>query len=196
MALTETGERRADLKTQLIERMHDPIQLRIAVIGAVLLIGYCGVYMPLDAQIASTKQRFDREQKLSELAASVEELEKQCRTFAKRIPQPAENKEWLWIQYMQEGIRLFPVKLSTLECRPPTKIGPYPVAVLRIELEGSYFALDQFLRWLESNPRLLRADDIEIAVAAIDPKAVGKGEAKTEDKNNMVIRLTVLGLAS
>ena len=100
---------------------------------------------------------------MAELADSLEQLQAQCSSFAKRLPQQADSKEWM--QYMHEGIRGFPLKLSKLDCLTPKQIGPYQAVVLTIELEGSFFDLDQFLRWLESNPRLLRVDDISIALA-------------------------------
>ena len=95
MAQTETGERRAGLKTQLIERLHDPLQLRILVIGVLLLVGYMGVYTPLSEQIAATTQKIRKEQKLAELANDLEQLQTQCNSFAKRLPQQADSKEWM-----------------------------------------------------------------------------------------------------
>jgi len=191
MAPTETGERRADLKTRLLERLYDPLQLRIFLIGAVLLAGYAGVYAPLTAQIAETTTKLRREQKMAELADSLEQLQARCGSFAKRIPQQADSKEWL--QYMHEGIRRFPLKLTKLDCLTPRRVGPYRAVVLTIALEGSFFDLDQFLRWLESNPRLLRVDDINIALANGDTRGNKGGSA---NKNDMMMQLTVLGLGS
>jgi Tfp pilus assembly protein PilO len=177
-----TEERRASLKAKLLERLHDPLQLRIVVIGAVLLAGYGGVYLPLAARVDETTRRIARERTMAELAAGIEQLQAQCRDFAKRLPQHADGKEWM--QYMHEGIRRFPLKLSKLDCLASQQIGPYKAIVLQIELVGSFFDLDQFLRWLESNPRLFRADDITIAP--------GKGK---DNKDGMMMKLTVLGMA-
>ncbi len=189
MASTETGERRTDLKSQLLERLHDPLQLRILLIGVVLLAGYVGIYEPLSAQIAETKSNIGRERKRAELAAGLEQLQMRCDSFAKRIPQQADSKEWVWIQYMRKGIRRFPLKLTRLDCLTPVQVGPYRATVLMIGLEGSFFDLDQFLRWLESNPRLLRVDDISIALADGGTESVG-------NKDNMIMQLTVLGLGN
>ena len=191
MAPTETGERRADLKAQLLGRLHDPLQLRILLIGAVLLAGYAGVYTPLTAQIAETTTKLGRERKMAELANSLEQLQARCGSFAKRIPQQADSKEWL--QYMHEGIRRFPLKPTKLDCLTPRQVGPYRAVVLTIALEGSFFDLDQFLRWLETNPRLLRVDEINIALAKSKEMSKQKGE---ENKDDMVMQLTVLGMAN
>jgi Tfp pilus assembly protein PilO len=190
MASTETGERRADLKAQLLERLHDPLQLRILVIGVVLFVGYAAVYAPLVAQIAEMQNRLSREQKKAELAANLEQLQARCNRFAKRIPQQADSREWL--QYMHEGIRRFPLRPTKLDCLTPRQVGPYRAAVLTITLEGSFFDLDQFLRWLESNPRLLRVDDISIAVASHS----GKDKTGVAEKDDMIMQLTVLGLGT
>jgi Tfp pilus assembly protein PilO len=178
----ETEERRASLKAKLLERLHDPLQLRIVVMGVVLLAGYGGVYMPLAARIGEKTQRITGERKLAELAEGVEQLQAQCRGFAKRLPQNTDGKEWM--QYVHEGIRRFPLKLSKLDCPASKQIGPYKAIILQIELEGSFFDVDRFLCWLESNPRLFRADDITIAP--------GKGK---DNKDSMMMKLTVLGMA-
>ena len=182
MVPTESGERRANLKGILLERLHDPLQLRILVIGTIVLAGYAGVYTPLSDQIAAASQKIGRERKLAELANDLEQLQAQCNSFAKRLPQQADSKEWM--QYVLEGIRGFPLKLSKLDSLPPQRVGPCLVVALKIELEGSYYELDQFLRWLESNPRLFRADEISIGLA--------KGK---DNRDNMIMQLTALGMA-
>ncbi len=89
-----TDERRADLKSSLLERLHDPLQLRICVVAVVLLAGYFGVYVPLNGQITETTQKLDRDRKMLELAGSVERLQKQFHQFENRVPQQTDSKEW------------------------------------------------------------------------------------------------------
>ena len=179
MTATDSGDRRASLKAGLLERLHDPLQLRICVIAVVLLVGYGAVYQPLSDKIDETNRKLDRDKKLLDLAGSIEQLQEQYRCFEGRLPQQVDAKEW--VQYVLEGIRRLPLKMSKFDCRPPQQLGPYQVVVLQIELEGSFFDLDKFLRWLESNQRLLRADDVTMAPA--------RG-----NKGNMVMRITVLGM--
>ncbi|MGD0897141.1 MAG: type 4a pilus biogenesis protein PilO [Thermoguttaceae bacterium] len=182
MIPTDTGERRTDLKAQLLARLHDPLQLRICVIGVALLAGYVGIYMPLAARIAETTGKLARERKLGELADGLERLQVQCGSFAKRLPPQADSKEWM--QYVYEGIRRLPLRLFKLDALAPRQVGPFQAIALQIEVEGTYFDLDQFLRWLESNPRLFRTDDIDLALA--------KGK---DNKDTLVMKLTVLGMA-
>jgi hypothetical protein len=181
MSSTDTDERRAGLKAALLERLHNPVQLRICVISAVLLVGYGAIYMPLSAQIAEKSRILQRDKKLLDLAGRMERLQKQYRVFEGRLPQQTDSKEW--VHYVLEGIRRFPLRLSKLDCCAPKQIGPYKVVVLRIELEGSFFDMDKFLRWLESNHRLFRGDDVYIGPTR-------------ENKNILGLQLTVLGLTS
>jgi Tfp pilus assembly protein PilO len=182
MGATENGERRGGLKANLLQRLHDPLQVRICVVGVALLAGYGAVYLPLRARIDATARKLSEDQKLAALVDSAEQLRAQCGSFAKRLPPQADSKEWM--QYVHEGVRQFPLKLCKLESSDPKSVGPCKAVVLQVEVEGPFADLDGFLRWLESNPRLFRADEISI------------GPAKAKQQNGtMLMKLTVLGLA-
>jgi Tfp pilus assembly protein PilO len=193
MAGNENGERRSDLKAQLIDRLHDPLQLRILLIGLVLTIGYFGVFTPLSQEINRTTKAVDRERKLATLAERIEELQKQSDSYKNRLPQQADGKEWM--QYILDGVRNFPLKLTRLDCLPPKTIGPYKAVVLQIELEGSFFDLNRFIRWIETNPRLFRMDEIQIGLMG-GKKALKKAKLDEEvDKDTMEMQLTITGMA-
>jgi Tfp pilus assembly protein PilO len=179
MIPVETEDRRTSLKAKVLERLHDPVQLRVCVVSAVLLVGYGAIYMPLSKRIDETTRKLDREKKLYELAGSMKRLQEQYRSFHDRLPPQVDTKEW--VHYVLEGVRSFPLKLNKLDCREPEKVGPYLAVVLQIEMEGSFFDIDKFLRWLETNRRMFRADDVRI------------GLSQTSN-DVMVIRLTVLGI--
>lgn len=176
---TENGDRRASWKAGLLERLHDPLQLRICVIVVVLAVGYVAIYQPMSDKIDQTERKLKQDKVLLDLAGNIERLQDQYHTFDERLPQHADTKEW--VQYVLEGIRALPLKMSKFDCRPPQRIGPYKIIVLQVELEGSFFNLDKFLRWVEANQRLLRADDV--------------GMARAQGNNgNMVMRVTILGM--
>ncbi len=178
----ETNERRSDWKIDLLKRLHDPVQLRIAVIAGVLALGYAAVYRPLTDRIAAAGATLERQQRLLRVAESLEHLKKQYHRFADRLPQQADTKEWA--QYVLDGTRQFPLKVINLDCRDPRKMGPYPVIVLQIEMEGPFLELDKFLKWLEANRRLMRIDDLTFSPS--------RGRNANQ---NLVMRLTVLGLS-
>lgn len=190
MAVPETGERRADYKAQLLARLHDPLQLRIFLVALLLLIGYFGVYTPLTAKIEENAGKLAHQQKLADLATSLEQLQASCNSFAKRIPAQTDSKEWL--QYMHEGIRHLPIKLTKLDCLTPRRVGPYQAVVLSMSVEGTFFDLDRFLRWLESNPRLLRIDTITIGLAKEENR--GPLSTSSPDRDELTMQLMVLGM--
>lgn len=181
MSETETAERRTGIKTKLLDQLHDPVRLRVCVIAAVLAAGYVAVYSPLQARISDTSIKLKRDKKLLSLATGLEEMEKEHEKIKDRIPQHTDSKEW--VQYVLDGIRLFPLDLIKLDCGDPKRVGPYQVVVMKIDLGGSFYDTDKFIRWLESNKRLLWVDNISIS-----PMPRG-GE------NYGVVKLTIIGLS-
>ncbi len=198
MIPTETGERRAGWKTQLLDRLHDPLQLRIVLLGVMLVAAYFAVYVPLTAQIADQSAQVRRERRMAELATTIEQFETQFRKFEKRVPKQADTKEWM--QYVLDGIHRYPLKLTKLDCPGSKRMGPYEAVVLKVEVEGSLYDLDRFLHWIETNARLLRVDDIAIAVAKSTAPMRRKSSKETaqdaeNEKDELVMKLTVIGLA-
>ena len=115
MIPTATEERRSDLKSNLLERLHNPLQLRIFLLVVVLAAGYFAVYVPLSGKIVETTKKLERDRKMLELAGSIEQLQKQFLKFESRVPQQADSKEW--VEYVMEGIRQLPVNLLSLNCK-------------------------------------------------------------------------------
>ncbi len=89
-----------------MERLHNPLQLRICV----LIVGRGGGLFrrlrALEWQNQRDHKKLQRDRKMLELAGSIEQLQKQFRQFDSRVPQQADSKEW--VQYVLEGIRHFP----------------------------------------------------------------------------------------
>jgi Tfp pilus assembly protein PilO len=181
MTVDATGKRKADLKSRAIERLHDPTKLRAVVTATVLLVAYAGMYAPLSSQIAGATAEINHQQRLCQLAADVEHLRAEYKSFTDRLPKQSDSKEW--VQYLLGGIRRFPLRLTALDCDPPRDVGPYKAVVLRVELEGSFFDMDALLRWLESNHRLLRIDSLRISPSR-------------SSRDILVMQLTVLGVMS
>jgi Tfp pilus assembly protein PilO len=170
---------KTDFKSGLLKRLHDPLQLRICVTGIVWLLGYFLVYMPLDNRAAETTRQLGRQQKLLDLARDIEHLRTQHQAFEERLPKQGDSKEW--VEYVLNGLRKLPLRLSGLDCEAPRSMGPYKAVVLRIELEGSFPDMDLFLRWLDSNERLFRTDAMRVAPSRSDP-------------NVLIMQLTILGV--
>ena len=179
MTATAIPQPKADLKTRLLDRLRNPLQLRSIVTGTVLLVAYVGMYGPMSGKIADATAEINRQKSLCKLASDVEHLRTQYQSFATRLPAQSDSKEW--VEYMLNGIRRFPLRLTKLDCDPPRDVGPYKAAVLRVELEGDFFHIDALLRWLEANPRLLRIDSLRISVSR-------------SSRDILVFQFTVLGM--
>jgi hypothetical protein len=166
-------------KAELLERLHNPLQLRALVTGSLLLAVYVGMYMPLTSGLAETTRQLNQEQKRLDLARDIEHLRTQVERYKDRLPAARDPNEW--VQYVLGGIRGFPLKLVTLDVDTPRDLGPYKAMVVRVELEGAFHDMDSLLRWFESNQRPFRVDSVNIY-----PHRSGNG--------TLVMQLTVLGV--
>ncbi len=149
------------LKARLVERMHDPLQLRMALGATLLTAWYSAGYAPMRDRIAATTAQLDRDRRRLALAAEVEALRGEAAEFDDRMPPRSDPNEFL--QYILGGVRSGPLKLVSLIPEKPRDAGPYQVASARVELEGKYKDVDAFLRWVEDNRRLLRVDSLKVA---------------------------------
>ena len=121
MSATEGQERRADKKNSLLERLHNPTELRLFLLAVVLGVGYVAIYMPLDKTIAATTRKLQDAQKRLALADEVEILRKQFRSVQSRIPENGDTNEWM--QYVLGGLRQSPLKLESFNPGPATNSG-------------------------------------------------------------------------
>jgi Tfp pilus assembly protein PilO len=156
----ENQERRGNAIKDLIEHLHDPTKLRLLVAAAMLGIGYAVAYLPIQTNIAVATEKLNDARRRLTLAEDVESLRKQFRTIQPRIPSGDANQ---WMQYLLATLRQSPLKMSTFSPGRPQPLGDYQVLSLRVTVSGSFREADQFLCWLESNPRLFRVDSITLA---------------------------------
>lgn len=157
----ETPDKAVSTKAKLLAHLRNPARLRGLMTGLMLLVGYAGVFTPLNGGIQATTLQLKQERQRLELAGEVEKLRNQFARFKDRLPKERDSNEW--VNYMQAGIRTFPLKMLKMEKGDARDLGPYKAVVLRMELEGTFGNLDSFLEWLETNPRLIRVDSIKIA---------------------------------
>jgi type II secretory pathway component PulM len=167
----KTGKSRIDL-AGLIERLHDPLQLRVFVTGLMVAIAYLAIHLPLSARISETTSKLNKQRKRQAMADEIEHFREQVELFQPRLPEKTDTNEW--VQYVLDGIRAHPMKVVGLDSEDTRNVGPYQAVVLRIEL-------DSFLCWLEENERFFRVDSVRIAPAR-------HSAAKLD------MRMTVLGM--
>ncbi len=176
MSATEPS---TSLKARLIERLHDPVQLRVFIVSMALTAGYLFVYMPLSSEITETTRQLTKEQQRLELARDIEHLRAEQRRFESRLPKKRDPNEW--VEYLLGGIRVLPLKLVALDSKAPQDVGPFKAIVLNCELEGAFQDMEQLLRWIEFNDRLFRIDSVKIS-----PHRSNNG--------TLVMQLVVLGV--
>jgi Tfp pilus assembly protein PilO len=146
---------------KLVERLHDPFQLRVFITILMLAVAYVAIYMPLNGRIEKISRQLDHEKKHKDLAEEIEQLREQVESFQARLPEGTDTNEWM--QYVLGAIRKTPLKLARLDPGAPQRVGPYEAVVLQLELEGVFEDLDSFLHWVETNERLFRIDSAKIA---------------------------------
>jgi len=162
-----------------VARLHNRAFLRAVVTIVVLAIAYFAVYSPLAADIDDDVHKLAAQKKLLETVRDIESLRKEYASFKDRVPEKADTNEW--VEYMLGGIRQFPLKLIVLNPAAPREVGPYKGIVMRIELDGQLRDMNDFLKWLETNRRLLRVDIMDIGTSI-------------QTKGALVMHLTVVGV--
>jgi Tfp pilus assembly protein PilO len=185
MSAMESQDRRGGQKSNLLERLHNPTELRLCVMAVMLGIGYVAVYLPFDASIAATTRKLAEARKRLTLADEVEVLRREFRTVQPRIPSNPDVSEWL--QYVLSGLRQSPIRLDSFNPDPPKALGNYQLLTIKIRASGSFADLDQFIYWLESNPRLFRVDNVKMSMG--DAKAA----MKTGDVSADIVVVGVMG---
>jgi cell division protein FtsB len=170
--------RKLTAKEQILERLLNPVQLRVLTTTIVLIIGYA-VYVPLNDQIEATSRKLAAETKRLNAAREIESLRAQYQKFKDRIPEKSDPNEW--VECVLSGVRKYPLKLVQWDSEPIREVGPYKAVALRLELEGAFPELNGLLNWIETNDRLFRID-----LVRIQPHRSGNGV--------LVMQLTVLGV--
>jgi hypothetical protein len=176
----EDAIKKPSLKAILIERMHDPLQLRAALCVLLLVCWYSVAYTPLAAQIVTTTSQLQRDRKRLGLAKEVEALRVEAAQFKDRIPPRSDPNEFL--QYVLAGVRKGPLKLGSLSPERSKEAGPFQLAAVRLELLGLYPDVEAFLRWVETDQRLLRVDALKMEPEGRE----GEGQLK--------VLVTIVGL--
>ncbi len=174
-----TSERKPSQLSTIVNRVvHNPLQFRVILVVAIFGSWYLGIASPWSVAIDETTKRTEVEKTRLKLAEEVEQLRVQVDHFKDRLPRNTDANEWL--QYMLAAIREFPLKMSTIDTQGLKDIGPYKADIIKMTIEGNFEDIDAFLRWIETNPRLFRINEVHLAPA--------RGSRK------MVAQLTLLGV--
>ncbi len=157
-----TAKRKSNKLVALAVRvLHNPTQIRVVMMIFILGGWHFVVYSPLSQGIEETTRRTDREKKRLGLANEVEGLRVQVGRFQNRLPEKTDPNEW--VQYLLAGSREFPIRVAMIDPDGIKDVGPYKAIVVKMQIEGTFQDIDAFLRWIETNERLLRVDSLRMS---------------------------------
>lgn len=169
--------------------VENPSRLKV-VLSALFLAGwYFGIHAPLSGKIEERTTTIKAERDRLELAKLVDHLRNETARVSARIPDDSDGNEW--IAFLMNQVRKFPLKLVSLDPRPPTEVGPYKVVSFRMAVEGKYMELERLLRSIETSPRILRVE-----LAKISPKLEDSSTRNKRASQNMELQLHILGVIS
>ncbi len=177
--MTDRAKNLSSLTVAFDRLCRNPMQLRAAL--AVTLVGgwYLAAYQPLIGKLEMAQQRLATERKRLALAESIEVLQSQVEQFQGHLPPRSDPNEA--VNYLLDGVRSLPVRLISLDPGQTRDFGPYKAVAVKLKAEGTYSNLDRMLRWVETNPRLLRVETITIAPLGGPPSAADEEPKFTID---------------
>ncbi len=172
-------------RQQLEGILRSPTRLRAVI--TIFLVGawYFGVYQPAVTRIEAKQRQLDGERKRLLLASNIEDLRNENNRFRSRFAK--QNDQNAAVQYLIKGVRAFPLKLTNLDHKMPKDVGPFKTIFVTLGVEGEYPTLEKLMRWIETNPRMYRIDQIRI-----DPLRFGCKNNQNIYKMQLVI-MGVLG---
>ncbi len=143
------------------EQLHDPLRIRFVLCGVLLLGWYFGHHGPTTDYIRVTSERTVSEKRRIATAREIEKLREVLSPYQDRIPQREGPIEM--IHYVMSHVRKTPLKLIDVSPSKSVSLGTLRAIELQIAMEGSYADLDDFLRWVEKDRRMMRVDTVRIS---------------------------------
>lgn len=151
-----------ELPEKLRVLREDAAALRLVVIAFMLAVGLMGVAMPLDQGLQERAEEIRRLRHLCRVCSDLEESLEVLDAVGDRIAVAADPVEWSkWAADLAGD-----AGLVVLQQRPPIvqEFGELRVLRLGLRVSGSWAGLVGFLRALEEAHRLVRVDQVEIAL--------------------------------
>jgi hypothetical protein len=156
----ELGFKNSALLSNVIRRFNDPAQLRWILTGLVVAVAIVGVYLPLSGRAEDSEVKANHEKERLALIKDVEHLRDEYKEIKQHVP-----KKWTesdWETYLVDGTRPYKLHVMNLEKQSTRSMPPYRLAVVTLVVEGTFPEFDGFLRWLDTNDKLLRVDSVKI----------------------------------
>lgn len=160
MELTIDKEQMMRYKALFVRHMSDPVKLRLATAGGLLLLFVILVYMPFSEKIDENRRLLAEEETRNRCLVDCARLQRQSDAFKSLVDEKHDTNEWT--NYLLDGLGKYQVKLRGMTSRQQQEVGPYGVASFSMEIEGEYSELRNYVEWVESSPRLIRIDSLQL----------------------------------
>jgi hypothetical protein len=145
----------------LLKQLSHPLKLRLALSAALIASWQAVLFGPLGEDIAATVIRIGSERKRAATAREIERLKNSLKPYADRVGAGEDEQELM--RHVIAHIRSSPIHLDDLTPQKAKSLGPFSAVGLQLRLEGTYLDVDDFLRWVETERRLLRVDSVQLA---------------------------------
>ncbi len=158
----------------------DKEQLKtLAIIVPVLLVLGGAIYLPAswerdrletrrEAARATLTAQGGYNKSLPQLYRQVNDLQERAATLKQRVPNRDELAEVL--RGITEALQLYDVEERQVEAGTPEAYRDYTVAPIELEFDGSFLTAYGVMKHIESLPRLVRIDSVELKPLTDAPK--------------------------
>ena len=155
-------------KEIVLKQLRQPLKLRVLLVPGRIAGWYLAILQPLEPT--------RRPPPPPASAANARGLPPLARSTSSRNPSsPTKGRVLVGadinelMRYVITQMRTSPLKLLDLKPEKPKDLGPFEALGLKLTLEGRYTEIDEFLKWVETDERLLRIDAIRLDPLAKDP---------------------------
>jgi Tfp pilus assembly protein PilO len=158
---------KASYKEVIVKQLRQPLKLRLLISVGIMVAWYALFFSPLSDETTAATARITRERARVATARQIDQLKKSIAPFHGRVLVGADINELM--RYVIAQMRSSPLKLLDLKPEKSKDLGPFETFGLKLTLEGTYAEIDEFLKWVETDERLLRVDAIKLDPLAKDP---------------------------
>lgn len=150
---------RPGLDQAILKQLAHPLKLRLALCAALLTAWYGLFFSPMSERVAATTTRVAAERQRIATAREVERLKKSLAPY-RDLAGSGDVHDL--IRHVMQPIRSSALRLVDLKPEKPKDLGPFESIGLRLNIEGTYADVDQFLAWTEAQKRAIRIGAIRL----------------------------------
>ena len=158
---------KTDYKQVILNQIRQPLKLRLLLCSAIITGWYVLFFSPLSEETTAATAQMVTERKRVATARQIEQLKKAMAPYKGRVHAGTDIHELM--QHVIAHMRTSSLKLLDLKPEKSKVVGPYETMGLKLTLEGRFADGDEFLKWVETDQRLLRIESIKLDPVTKDP---------------------------